>query len=49
MIREQVLILKVKFDDELEKTPPHTWNWGELLNSSHEVEVLNHGSAEESK
>jgi hypothetical protein len=45
MIKEQVLILKVKYDDEQDKTP-HTWNWSGLINSGHEVEVVNHGSAE---
>jgi hypothetical protein len=45
MIKEQVLILKIKYDDEYEQTP-HTWNWTEMLGSDYEVEVLNHGTAE---
>ena len=45
MIKEQVLILKVKYDDDHDQTP-HTWNWTELLNTDHEIEVMNHGSSE---
>lgn len=45
MIKEQVLILKVRYDEDYDQTP-HTWNWTELLGSDHEVEVLNHGSSE---
>lgn len=48
MIKEQVLILKVKYDDEQDQTP-HTWNWTELLKTDFEVEVLNHGKSEVSK
>jgi ribulose bisphosphate carboxylase small subunit len=44
MIREQVLIIKVRYDDEREKTP-HTWNWSEFFGGKQEVEVLNHGAA----
>lgn len=42
MIKEQVLILKVRYDDEQGKAP-HTWNWTELVHNDHEVEVMNHG------
>lgn len=45
MIKEQVLIIKVKYDDEQDQTP-HTWNWTELLNTDFEVEVINHGKTE---
>jgi hypothetical protein len=45
MIKEQVLILKVKYDDE-DKNSPHTWNWTELVGSGHDVEVMNHGTSE---
>jgi hypothetical protein len=45
MIKEQVLILKVKYDDEKSQTP-HTWNWTEVVGNSHEIEVVNHGKAE---
>lgn len=45
MIKEQVLILKVAYDDEQDQTP-HTWNWTELLGGDHEVEVMNHGGSE---
>lgn len=45
MIKEQVLILKVKYEDE-EKSSPHTWNWTDLVDSGHEVEVINHGASE---
>ena len=46
MIKEQVLILKVKYDDSYNQTP-HTWNWTELLGSEHEIEVMNHGGTAE--
>jgi hypothetical protein len=46
MIKEQVLILKVRYDDEHEKTP-HTWNWTELVRNDHEIQVVNHGGSEE--
>lgn len=45
MIKEQVLILKVRYDDEQSHTP-HTWNWTELVGNDHEIEVMNHGRAE---
>jgi hypothetical protein len=48
MIKEQVLILRVRYDDEEDHTP-HTWNWTELVGSDHEIEVLNHGSAQPCK
>lgn len=48
MIKEQVLILKVRYDDEKDHTP-HTWNWTELVNKDHEIEVMNHGRAEIAK
>ncbi len=44
-MKEQVLILKVRYDESQDKSP-HTWNWSELVGSDHEVEVLNHGSTE---
>ena len=45
MIKQQVVILKVKYDDENEHSP-HTWNWTELVKNDHEIEVMNHGGAE---
>lgn len=45
MIKEQVLILKVKYDDSEEKSP-HTWNWTGIVGGDNEVEVLNHGNSE---
>lgn len=45
MIKEQVLILKVRYDDE-QAHSPHTWNWAELVKNDHEIEVMNHGKAE---
>jgi hypothetical protein len=48
MIKEQVLILKVRYEDSYNQTP-HTWNWTELLGSEHEVEVMNHSSCSEVK
>jgi len=47
MMKEQVLILKVKYEDE-EKHPPNTWNWTDLVGAGHEIEILNHGVPEES-
>lgn len=48
MIKEQVLILKVRYDDEQDQTP-HTWDWSSLVNSGHEVELMNHGASEPAK
>lgn len=45
MIKEQVLILKVRYEDE-DKKSPHTWNWTELVGDGREVEVMNHGASE---
>lgn len=45
MIKEQTLILKVRYDDETSNSP-NTWNWSELVGSGHEIEVINHGKAE---
>jgi len=47
MIKEQVLIIKVKYDDEQNNTP-HTWNWTDLVGNDHEIEVMNHGSSQPS-
>ncbi len=44
MIKEQIIILKVKYDDK-EQQVPHIWNWTELLNSDQEIEVLNYGAS----
>lgn len=46
MIKEQVLIIKVKYDDSEIKSP-HTWSWTEIVGGEHEIEVLNHGKSEE--
>ena len=48
MIKEQVLILKVRYDDEQDNAP-HTWDWSQLVGSDHEMEVMNHGKTEERK
>lgn len=48
MIKEQIVILKVKYNENYDQTP-HTWNWTEIVKNNHEIEVLNHGSPEESK
>jgi len=45
MIKEQVLILKVRYDDEKAQTP-HIWNWAEIAGNDHEIEVMNHGKTE---
>lgn len=47
MIKEQVVILKVRYDEDYERSP-HTWNWSDVLGSDYEVEVLNHGVPEPS-
>lgn len=46
MIKEQILIVRVRYDDEYDRSP-HTWNWTDLIRSDHEVEVVNHGKPEE--
>lgn len=45
MIKQQVVILKVKYDDEKDQTP-HAWNWTEVVGGGREVEVMNHGASE---
>ena len=45
MIKEQVLILKVRYDDEQNQTP-NTWNWSGIVDNGQEIEVMNHGRAE---
>ena len=45
MLKEQILILKVKYDDEQEKAP-HTWSWGDMVGKGHGVEIINHGRPE---
>ena len=46
MTKEQVLILKVRYDEG--DLPPNTWNWGEIVDNGHVAEVLNHGTPEDS-
>lgn len=46
MKKEQVLIIKVKYDDE-DNYEPYKWNWSELING--DVEVLNHSSSTKSE
>ena len=48
MIKEQVLILKVRYDDAQNQTP-HTWDWSSIVDNGQEVEVMNHGAAVPSK
>lgn len=48
MIKEQVLILKVRYDDERDD-PPHTWNWSSLVDNGKVTEVLNHGGEEDQR
>jgi hypothetical protein len=45
MIKEQVLILKVRYDDSKDD-PPHTWGWSTLIDNGLAAEVLNHGAEE---
>lgn len=44
MVKEQVLILKVRYEDEGQ--PPHTWNWSEVVGNGQVTEVMNHGAPE---
>jgi len=46
MIKEQVLILKVRYDDLVDE-PPHTWHWSTLVDNGQIIEVLNHGAEED--
>lgn len=46
MTKQQVVILKVRYDDE-QNNAPHTWDWTRIVGSNHETEVLNHGVAED--
>lgn len=48
MIKEQVLILKIRYDDSVDD-PPHTWDWSSLVDNGHVAEVLNHGAEEDAK
>ena len=45
MIKKQVHILKVRYDDSVDD-PPHTWDWSELVENGQVAEVLNHGAEE---
>ena len=47
-LKEQVLILKVQYDEEYDR-PPHTWDWSALMGSDHLIEVLNHGGSVDSE
>jgi hypothetical protein len=45
-IKEQVIILKIKYDPS-ESYEPRLWNWVELLKCKNDcVEVLNYGKSE---
>jgi hypothetical protein len=48
MIKEQTLILKVRYDDEQNKSP-HTWDWSGLIGNDCEAEVLNYSGSEDVK
>lgn len=45
-LKEQVLILRVQYDNEYDN-PPHTWDWSALLGGDNLAEVVNHGTSEE--
>lgn len=46
-MKQQVLILKIKYDEQ-DNHAPQNWNWSELLGCKDDcVEVLNHGEIEE--
>lgn len=45
-MKEQILILKVKFD-ETDNYSPNNWNWSELIGCGKDcVEILNYGKVE---
>ncbi len=45
-MKQQVVILKVKFD-ETENYSPQNWNWSELIGCKKDcVQVLNYGAIE---
>jgi hypothetical protein len=48
MIKEQIIILKVRYDDSQEKSP-HTWDWTGIIGNDRQAEVLNHGATEDAK
>lgn len=48
MIKEQILILKVRYDDLQEKSP-HAWDWSGIIGNDQQTEVLNHGPSEDAK
>lgn len=48
MIKEQVLIIRVRYDDAEDKSP-NTWNWTDLVRNDHEIEVLNYSGSDEVK
>ena len=45
MTKEQILIIKVRYEDEQYKDP-HMWDWAGLVNNDQDIEVVNHGKAE---
>lgn len=47
MMKSQVVILKVKFDEN-ESFPPKSWNWSELIGCNVDcVELMNYGAIED--
>lgn len=46
-MKQQVIIIKVKFD-ETENQSPKNWNWSQLLGCERDcVEILNYGDIED--
>lgn len=46
-MKQQVVILKIKYD-ETEAYSPSNWNWSEILKCNGDcVEIINYGSVEE--
>jgi hypothetical protein len=46
-MKQQVVILKIKYDDQ-ENFAPQNWNWSELLGCKNDcVQVMNYGTIEE--
>lgn len=45
--KTQIVILKIKYDENDKK--PSNWDWNGLIGCKECIELLNYGSAEESK
>lgn len=49
MKKTQIIILKITYDDELNKQPKN-WHWSEIIGCENDcVEVMNSGSVEDAE